>query len=362
MALTSLVVCADAKAVQVITHALHDLNIGVEHSGDTRSAAELLNEKPYDLVLVDCEKEDAALQLIVSTRTKFKKDLLIIAVVEATNDVREIFARGASFALYKPVSAERVASTFRAARGAMPNERRKKARVPTAVSATIAYENVESANANLLNLSEEGVSIRTSRVFSPRCKVYFQFSLPQQVSMVKLSGEVVWQDAMGRVGLRFSRVPQASRALLDGWLREHLKKNGEAGPFVLDVGTVPAGGLGLLAVSAPDRRGEMRHPCRLGAEVYRNGSKAPQRCTLTDISSGGCYVETTEPIASGTQVEILVRTEEIRLKLSGKVHATHPGYGMGVEFTQKTDHQRDQVKQLIACRDTQEVTAEPKHG
>jgi CheY-like chemotaxis protein len=358
MALTSLVVCADAKAVQVLTRALHDLNIGVEHSGDASSAAARLHEKSFDLILVDCENEDAALELIASTRARFKKDILMIAVVEASNDVREIFARGASFALYKPVSAERVASTLRAARGAMPNDRRRKPRVPTAVPATIAYADVENATANLLDVSEDGVAIRSSRAFSPRCKVYFQFSFPQEVSVVKLSGEVVWQDAMGRVGLRFSRVPQASRALLDGWLHEHLKKNVETGPFILEAGAVPSGGLGLLAVSAPDRRGEMRHPCRLGAEVYRGGSKTPLRCTLTDISSGGCYVETTDTMPTGTQVEVLVRTDEVRLKLSGKVHATHPGFGMGVEFTRKTEHQREQVKQLIACRDTQEVVAE----
>jgi DNA-binding NarL/FixJ family response regulator len=355
MALTSLVVCADAKAVQVLTRALHDQSIDVDHSGDLHSAVDRLNGKPYELVLVDCEKEDAAIQLIISIREKFKKDLLIIAIVEATNDVREIFARGASFALYKPVSAERVASTLRAARGVMPNERRKKPRLSTDTTATISYADVENAQANLINLSEEGVAIRSARVFSPKCKVYFQFSLPEQNSMVKLSGEVVWQDALGRVGLRFSRVPQASKALLDGWLREHLKKNVEAGPFVLDIGKVPAGGLGLLAVSAPDRRGDVRHACRLGAEVYRSGGKTPQRCTLTDISSGGCYVETTEPIASGTQVELVVRTDEVRLKLSGRVHATHPGYGMGVEFTQKTEQQREQVKQLIGARDEQEV-------
>jgi DNA-binding NarL/FixJ family response regulator len=357
MALTSLVVCADAKAVQILTRALQELSIGVDHSSDLHSAVDRLNEKPYDLVVVDCEKEEAALQLIVSIRAKFKKDLLLIAIVEATNDVREIFARGASFALYKPVSAERVASTLRAARGVMPNERRKKPRVATAAPATIAYADVENAETNLINLSEEGVAIRSARVFSPKCKVYFQFSLPEQNSMVKLSGEVVWQDALGRVGLRFSRVPQASKALLDGWLREHLKKkNVESGPFVLDIGKVPAGGLGLLAVSAPDRRGEVRHACRLGAEVYRSGVKAPQRCTLTDISPGGCYVETTEPVASGTYVELVVRTDEVRLQLSGQVHATHPGFGMGVEFTRKTDQQRDQVKQLINCRDQEMET------
>lgn len=358
MALTSLVVCADAKAVQVLTQALHDLNIGVEHGGDTTSATRRLKEKSFDLVLVDCEKQDAALEFIVSMRSTLKKNLLIIAMVESSNDVREIFARGASFALYKPVSADRVASTLRAARGVLPNERRRKPRISTSAPASIAYGDVENAATNLLNLSEDGVAIRSTHKFSSRCKVYFQFSLSQEVSVVKLSGEVVWQDAMGRVGLRFSRVPQASRALLDGWLQGHLKENVEAGPFLLEPGKLPPGGLGLLAVSAPDRRGEMRHPCRLGAEVYRGGSKTPLRCSLTDISSGGCYVETTDTMPTGTPVEIMVRTQDVRLKLSGKVHATHPGFGMGVEFTQKTDHQRDQVKQLIACRDSEAVSSE----
>ena len=355
MALTSLVVCADAKAVQVLTRALHDLSIGVEHSGNPRAAAQRLTEKNFDLLLVDCEKEDTALELIVSTRAKFSsKNLLIIAIVESSNDAREIFARGANFALYKPVSAERVASTLRAARSVMPNERRKKPRVAASTAATIAYDSVENATASLVNLSEDGVAIRSSRVFSPRCKVYFQFTLPEDVSVVKLSCEVVWQDAMGRVGLRFSRVPQASRALLDNWLKEHLKRNVQAGPFVLDPGKAPAGGLGLLAQSAPDRRGEIRHACRLGAEVYRRGSKTPQRCSLTDISDGGCYVETTDTLTPGTPVEIVVRTEDLRLSLSGKVHAAHPGFGMGIEFLQKTHSQREQIKDLISCADSQE--------
>ena len=358
MALTSLVVCADAKAVQVLTRALHDLNFEVDNTGDTGSAQQHLSEKPFDLVLVDCENEPGALELIVALRAQFKRDLLIIAIVDSANDVREIFARGASFALYKPVSEERVASTLRAARGIMPSERRRKPRVPAAASATIAYENVESATANLLNLSEDGVAIRSGRVFSPRCKVYFQFSLPAEVSVVKLSGEVVWQDPSGRVGLRFSRVPQASRSLIDGWLREHLKKNVQPGPFALEPSQVAPGGLGLLAVSAPDRRAQVRHACRLGAELYRTGSKTPQRCTLTDISDGGCYVETSDTFAPSTQVEILVRTEEHKLRLSGKVHASHPGFGMGVEFTQKTGQQREQVKKLIDCRDLQEVSSE----
>jgi hypothetical protein len=71
-------------------------------------------------------------------------------------------------------------------------------------------------------------------------------------------------------------------------------------------------------------------------------------------------VETTDTLAPGTPVELVVRTEDLRLSLSGKIHASHPGFGMGVEFLQKTQHQRDQIKQLIACAESQETAGQSK--
>jgi hypothetical protein len=105
----------------------------------------------------------------------------------------------------------------------------------------------------------------------------------------------------------------------------------------------------LLSVSAADRRNLSRHACCLGAEVYRAQSNVATRCTLIDIGPGGCYIETTETFDSGTALEIVVRTEDLRLRIHGKVLSMHPGFGMGVEFTLRTDEHRKQVQQLIAC-------------
>jgi len=367
MAVTSLVVCADAKSVQVLSRVLQDLSIEVEHCGDTNAAAARLKAQRFDVLVLDCADEAAALQLLGELRTSSaNKSSMTIAVVDATNNVRELFAHGANFVLYKPVSPDRVASSLRAARGLMPNERRRKPRLPVPASATIAYADVENTTANLMNLSEDGVAIRSQRTVPPRCKVYFEFSLPGEVSVIRLSGDVVWQDASGRVGLRFSRVPQSSRAVLDGWLQQNLGRQQQVSPLVIpdhasgDPVNPSHTGLGLLSVPAADRRGESRHSCRLGAEVYEPDSTTPQRCTLSDISSGGCYVETTEPLQTGTAVEIVVRTEEVKVRVHGKVQASHPGFGMGVEFTSNTASQREQVKQLVACQDAAEEAAKQK--
>jgi hypothetical protein len=120
------------------------------------------------------------------------------------------------------------------------------------------------------------------------------------------------------------------------------------------------GGLGLLAVSSADRRERSRRACHLSADVYHTGSSVPNRCTLSDISPGGCYVETTAPFGKGTSVDIVVRTAAIKLRVRGNVQAMHPGFGMGVSFNITTAEEREQVRQLIACQPKEPgVAAEP---
>ena len=98
---------------------------------------------------------------------------------------------------------------------------------------------------------------------------------------------------------------------------------------------------------ADNRRSQVRYACRLGAEVYRTGTSVPNHCCLTDLSSGGCYLEVPLPFPSGSTVEILVRTYEMKLRLRGTVQASHPGYGMGVAFELQTKEERENVKKLI---------------
>jgi hypothetical protein len=70
-------------------------------------------------------------------------------------------------------------------------------------------------------------------------------------------------------------------------------------------------------------------------------------CKLTDLSLGGCYVETDSPFPEHSLVDLCLRTEELAIHTEGMVRVTHPGYGMGVEFPSRTPEQRVQVEHLI---------------
>jgi CheY-like chemotaxis protein len=363
MSLTSLLVCSDAQAVQVLSRILQDLGIVVESCGDLRMAQARLSDRRYDALLVDCQDQQAAIGLIAQARnTPTNKTTVAIAIVNSRNEVRDIFAKGANFVLYKPISRERAAHSMRAACGLMQSERRIRSRIPVQASTSIAYAGKEDIPAALVDLSEDGIAFRSDSKLPPYCKVYFQFALPGNTSLIRLAGEVMWQDSSGRVGIRFAQVPRTSRRVLNDWLQANLPSPAEASlpesgvsTSGDDAGLRLSAGLSLLSASAADRRNLSRHTCCLGAEVYRANSNVATRCTLIDISSGGCYVETTETFSSGTALDIVVRTGDLRLRIHGKVLSMHPGFGMGVEFSVRTDVHRKQVQQLIAC-----AQAEPK--
>jgi CheY-like chemotaxis protein len=362
MALTSLLVCSEAQAVQVLSRILQDLGIAVESCGDLRMARARIADRHFDALLIDCQDEPAAVELIAQARkTPANQNIVAIAMVSGRNEVHGIFAKGANFMLYKPISRERAAHSMRAACGLMQRERRTRPRIPLqAAQTSIAYAGREDVPAALVDLSEDGIALRSDSKLPPYCKVYFQFALPGNTSLVRLSGEVMWQDSSGRVGIRFAQVPKSSRRVLNDWSQANLPLPSEVIPSASPVSSDPvssdddsglrlSAGLGLLSVSAADRRNLSRHACCLGAEVYRAQSNVATRCTLIDIGPGGCYIETTETFDSGTALEIVVRTEDLRLRIHGKVLSMHPGFGMGVEFTLRTDEHRKQVQQLIAC-------------
>ena len=235
MALTSLLVCPEAHSVQVLSRILHDMDITVEACGDLRMAQARINDRHFDALLVDCQNEAAAVALIAHARkTAANNTTVVIALVSGLNDVREVFAKGANFVLHKPISRERAGHSMRAARSLMQSERRIRTRIPVQANTSIAYAGKEDVQAALIDLSEEGIAFQSDTKLPPNCKVYFQFALPGNGSVIRLSGEVMWQDSSGRVGIRFARVPQTSRRALNDWLKVNTASPAEAAPKASD--------------------------------------------------------------------------------------------------------------------------------
>ena len=361
MVSTVLVVCSDAKTVQILGRILEDRGMRVQHCKDPHSAKALLSGQRFQAMIVDCEDEPAALSLLSAISAHpAQASSLVVGIVDDKSEVRNLFSHGVSFMLYKPVTAERATNSLRAAWPMLPGERRRKRRVSVATKAAISYATTEDLSAPMLNLSGDGVAILSSHQLPTPGRVYFQFSLPGHAAPVRLAGEVVWQDSRGRVGVQFAQVPQASRRVLDEWLQASLSQQPEnldlsSALETPDDQTNEPQLLHLYQTVDPsaERRAQARQSCRFGVDVYRDGGRNRQHCTLTDMSVGGCYVETTQPLPAGSTVVLEVHTQEVKIRVPGKVKSMHPGYGMGIEFTSRTPEDKKQVARLMAGMDSQ---------
>lgn len=359
MALKSLVVCADDATTRILRGILDGLGIKIEVCLNAAQACAKLGDARYDSVILDCESESEATEILRQLHASARNSTsLAIAIAGNQDNVHHMFSLGINFVLYKPISEERAWSSLRAARTLMQRERRRNRRVAVHAKVSLDYANVENVAATLIDLSEEGSAVQSEKKLPPDCRVYFQFALPSHTSLIQLSGEMVWQDSAGRVGMRFVNVPTSSRRVLRNWLATNTPVSGTAAPQVPRpadkiVKTTPAGisqtdsALARLRSSPGNRRTQSRHACRLGVDVYRMGVPVPNRCSLTDISSGGCYIETTSPFPSGTRVEILVRAQDMKLRVQGLVQSVHPGFGMGVQLVLKTPENHEDVQSLI---------------
>ena len=386
MTLTALLVCVDKAAAEVLQQVLKELRIEVEFCPEFVRAAIRLAQQRFDVLIVDGESNADVMSLLRETRlSRMNDSTLAVAVVSGQESIREMFSLGVNFVVYKPVAHDRALSSLRAARAVMRKEKRKSARATVHAQATVDYANVQQEKATLIDLAQDGMSMRFGKKLPPTSKVYFQFKLPGQTSAIRLSGQVVWQDWNGRAGVQCIDVPKASRKLLSDFLAANLPTEvsleGDGGKerpeITMEIdesqlatvsvgeqthGTNPTHGTAEKAAQAEaqpanepnvlgsvtdNRRTQDRYACRLGAEVYRTGISVPIRCCLTDLSAGGCYLEFSQALPSGSSAEIVVRTYDMKLHLRGTVQGSHPGYGMGIAFELKTNEQRANVKKLL---------------
>jgi c-di-GMP-binding flagellar brake protein YcgR len=355
MDLCALVVCPDQDSASLLALIQSELGMTAEHTPSISAGVELLDSRHFDAIVLDYRADQSSEEFLARLRQSSKnRSSMLIAIVDGTFNARPVFGLGANFVLYRPLSSERTRISLRAARGLMRRERRRSPRKPVSSTANVAYPGAPELNAALTDLSDGGTSLLTASRIPPACKVYFEFALPGQKQLVRLSGEVAWQDASGRTGIRFLDVPQSSRRLIQTWLQ-----HGDGDPASGVPAQPPASSLprrektaegkdASLVSNAGNRRGELRFACKLGAEVYSLGTSVPNRCTLSDISEGGCYVEMPSPLSAQSGVEILVRTADAKLRIQGQVLATHPGFGMGVRFMFRDSVEREEVMRLLA--------------
>jgi hypothetical protein len=94
-------------------------------------------------------------------------------------------------------------------------------------------------------------------------------------------------------------------------------------------------------------RKEDRHSYLREVELEFASGKRTAR--ISDISAGGCYIDTIAQAAVGEPIRLQISTSYGEsMQIGGKVAYILEGFGFGVEFVDLTSKQREFLDRLVA--------------
>jgi len=304
MNVQALLVSSDDSAADVLGKVLPGFGIALDRSSDLETTLARIQQQKFEALIVDFDDAQSA-EKVLQEAQKLGTAPLSIALVADTGKVRQILNGGAHFVLYKPVTEEAAKAALRPTAALLSRERRRAFRVPVQAPVEILLPEGRAIEGILLDLSETGMDVLTAEAQTPGSLIRCKFQLADAAVAIEGHGQVAWANPNGQTGVHFLEIPQESWDKMKAWLKT------------------------AAAVAGADPDESVPH------------------CKLTDLSLGGCYVQTDAPFPEKALVDLCLKTNEMEVHTEGMVRVAHPGHGMGVEFPSRTAEQRAQVGNMI---------------
>ncbi|HKH98760.1 MAG TPA: diguanylate cyclase [Candidatus Sulfotelmatobacter sp.] len=100
-------------------------------------------------------------------------------------------------------------------------------------------------------------------------------------------------------------------------------------------------------LSFKDRRSHPRFNCRVTIELQAEAGGPPVFANLTDVSMGGCYVETSTILSPGSHIKLGFSMDDGTLTHEGIVARLDPGSGVAVQFREVNREGRERMLKIL---------------
>ena len=99
--------------------------------------------------------------------------------------------------------------------------------------------------------------------------------------------------------------------------------------------------------SRKDRRLHARMKCRVTIELHPETGGGQMLGNLTDLSMGGCYVETSAILTPGTKIKLVFSLDDGNLDAEGYVARMDPGSGIAVQFKELNREAKEKMYRIL---------------
>jgi len=220
----ALLVSADPATIQQFSNVLHEFYIPPTICVEATAAVGLLNRRKFDAVIADLQLEQQGGAILGEVRLSSSNRTAVTFGI-SDNDARHaaVFRKNAQFVFERPLSAQSIRKTLKAAYGLILRERRRYFRCPVSTPVTIQRENRQEVRCFSLNISEGGMALSTQVRLLPGEGVRVQFPLPGHEVPLLAESTICWSKT-GHSGVRFVSISDEQKSELQTWLSQKLEK------------------------------------------------------------------------------------------------------------------------------------------
>ena len=223
MPLNALLMCRDHHPLRMLGAALDDLEIDQEICLSASAAMEKLATERYSALVIDFDLPQSTQVARIARLAPPQRRPVVFALIGALTGISAAFQAGANFVLYKPLIHDQIMRSLRAGRGFMRPDRRSAARQKVESLVYLQF-GVAALPAIVLDVTEKGLALQAAQPLPSLGEIPFRFALPGTPHMVDGSGEMIWADDSGRVGMLFTDLSAASKKHLKQWLTKRAPK------------------------------------------------------------------------------------------------------------------------------------------
>lgn len=213
MAFECLLASRDANVVGTLNPVLDNLSISTRHCLTPSKALTILKEGSTDLVVIDCDENDLALELLKEMSCGTRRQT-VVAVSSTGQRIP-----GTDFMLRKPITPETGAQSFRLVYSWMLRDYRRHVRYAVMIPVIARDSNSRLLPVTITNIGDGGIGLSTHEEIAVGDVLSFHLPLPDARRPIHIEARILWMRDYGISGGEFVRIPPADLDILSDWLK-----------------------------------------------------------------------------------------------------------------------------------------------
>jgi hypothetical protein len=220
--ISALILSTDMNPAHIFDRVFDECHIVPETRATSGAAQEALRQNDYDLLFVDFDEAEALPLLEAWNRRGPNASRVAIAVSARPEFLTLAQLYEARMVLQKPLRRAVLDKTVKMATEIVMQKRRASYRhsvlIKCSGTAHDATREWKLENVVLLDISRNGLCMKTPASIAADAKIDLSFLLPETSHFVHVTGRVVRSEPNGVAGVYFAAASQQDRVKLESWL------------------------------------------------------------------------------------------------------------------------------------------------